>query len=53
MHMCKKCITFNVLKIKLIQTFSMRKVNKKSSNINGQLELFEAHPEFGVMIYNC
>lgn len=39
--MCKKCITFNVLKIKLIQTFSMRKVNKKSSNINGQLELFE------------
>lgn len=30
--MCKKCITFNVLKIKLIQTFSMRKINKKSSN---------------------
>ena len=41
MHICKKCITFNALKIKLIQTFSMRKVNTKSSNNNAQLELFE------------
>lgn len=40
MHICKKYITFNVLKIKLIQTFFMCKI-KKSSNINSQLELFE------------
>lgn len=38
--MYKKCINFNVLKIKIIQAFSMYKGNTKSSKNNTELELY-------------